>query len=235
MPDFSNRATAHEIMDDLGVSGGQLDQALHELDGINYLLGGNYVTLKGLTLLTERYNKNGRLHIADVGCGSGDMLRRIRRLMERREIDAVLTGFDANPNVVKYATAHTPASCRIQYETLNIFSDDFKSRKFDVVTATLFFHHFSDDQLIQFFKALRKQVSRGLVINDIHRHWFAYYAIRMLTKIFSKSPMVIHDGPVSVLRAFKRAELKRILTKAGFDRFTIKWRWAFRWQVVVWF
>ena len=234
MPDFSDRATAHEIMDDLGVSGVDLDQALHELDGINFLLGGNYVTLQGLALLTERYKK-GRLHIADVGCGSGDMLRRIRRLMERRQIDAVLTGFDANPNVVNYAMAHTPASCRIQYEALNIFSDDFKSRKFDVVTATLFFHHFSDDQLILFFKALRNHVSMGLVINDIHRHWFAYYAIKMLTKIFSKSPMVIHDGPVSVLRAFTRAELKQILMKAGFDRFTIKWRWAFRWQVVVWF
>ena len=235
MPDFSKRAKAYEMMDDLEISGGDLDQALHELDGINYLLGGNYVTLKGLALLTEQYDKERKLHIADIGCGSGDMLRRIRRLMEKREIDAVLTGFDANANVVKYAMAHTPATCRIAFEAVNIFSDDFKSRKFDIVTATLFLHHFSDSQLIQFLKSLRAQVLMGLVINDIHRHWFAYYAIRVLTKMFSKTPMVKHDGPVSVLRAFKREELREILKKAGFERFTIKWCWAFRWQVVVWF
>ena len=75
----------------------------------------------------------------------------------------------------------------------------------------------------------------GLVINDIHRHWFSFYAIKILTAIFSKSPMVIHDAPVSVLRAFKREELQRILREAGFEKFVVKWCWAFRWQVVAWF
>ena len=235
MPDFSKRAEDSEIMDDLQVSGGDLQQALRELESINFLLGGNYVTLKGLTVLVERHAGDAPLHIADLGCGSGDMLKRIRRLMDRRNIDAVLTGVDANVNVVKHAMAHTPQGCRIQYEAIDIFSDQFRSGKFDIVTGTLFFHHFPDDQLIQFFKGLRRQVSMGLVINDIHRHWFSFYAIKILTAIFSKSPMVIHDAPVSVLRAFKREELQRILREAGFEKFVVKWCWAFRWQVVAWF
>ena len=235
MPDFSKRAGEPEIMDDLEISGGDLHQALRELESINYLLGGNYVTLKGLAMLLEGHRTKARLHIADLGCGSGDMLKRIRRLMERRNMDAVLTGIDANTNVVKHAIAHTPATCRIQYEAIDIFSEEFKLRNFDIVTGTLFFHHFSDEQLVRFLKGLRNQVSLGLIINDIHRHWFSYYSIKILTRLFSKSPMVIHDAPVSVLRAFKRDELRRILSNAGFERFTIKWCWAFRWQVVVWF
>jgi hypothetical protein len=37
---------------------------------------------------------------------------------------------------------------------------------------------------------------------------------------------------LSVKRAFSRAELQDILRKAGYSKFQIKWKWAFRWQVI---
>lgn len=235
MPDLSKRASAIERMDDLETSGSDLQQALIELEGINYVLGGNYVTLNGIAMLMERHREVQHLRIADVGCGGGDMLKRIRRLVEKRKVEAELTGFDANPHVVKHAIMHTPERCRISYEAINIFSDEFKAREFDIVTGTLFFHHFNNQQLATFFRGLRDQVTLGVVINDIHRHWFAYHAIRILTRIFSRSPMVKHDAPISVLRGFKRSDLVEILRLSGFDHYRIKWCWAFRWQIVVWF
>jgi hypothetical protein len=54
-----------------------------------------------------------------------------------------------------------------------------------------------------------------VIINDLHRHFFAYYSIRTLTTLFSKSPMVRHDAPVSVRRAFRPAELLKIADRAG--------------------
>jgi len=233
MPDLSTRAALIEQMDDLQVSGADLHQALHELDQINFLLGGNYVTLKGIDMLIRRHNNGLPLRIADLGCGSGDILRRIRALTRKRNVDAVLTGFDANPNVINYAIAHTPAICDVQYEEVDIFSDDFKRQTFDIVTGTLFFHHFTSEELIRFFSDLRKQTRVGIVINDIHRHWFAYHSIRMLTRIFSRSAMVKHDAPASVMRAFKRSDLRIILEEAGFRDYRIRWCWAFRWQVVI--
>jgi len=182
--------------------------------------------------LLDGVESSAKLHLADLGCGSGDMLTLIRRLLVKRDVDAELTGIDANPNVIQYAEFRTPAACRIEYQAMNIFSEEFKSRKFDIVTGTLFFHHFTTAQLIGFFRQLKDQVSLGLIINDIHRHWFAYYSIRWLTGLFSKSPMVKHDAPVSVLRAFKKREIEEILRQAGIPDYRIKWRWAFRWQVV---
>ena len=233
MPDFSQRSSGTELMDDLGSSGAGLHQALRELDAINYVLGGNYVTLNGLSQLLDARPLPAALHIADLGCGSGDMLTLVRRLLVKRDIDAVLTGIDANPHVIQFAATRTPQACRIHYETLNIFSGDFKERKFDIVMGTLFFHHFNNVQLIEFFRQLKGQVSAGLIINDIHRHRVAYYAIKWLTKFLSRSPMVRHDAPVSVLRAFRRRELEDILRQAGLKNYRIKWCWAFRWQVVV--
>jgi hypothetical protein len=79
---------------------------------------------------------------------------------------------------------------------------------------------------------LKHQVRIGIVINDIHRHWLAYYSIKLLTRLFSKSAMVKFDAPLSVLRAFSRQELSDILHQAGIRHFQLSWKWAFRWQAV---
>jgi 2-polyprenyl-3-methyl-5-hydroxy-6-metoxy-1,4-benzoquinol methylase len=235
MPDFTHRASGIELMDDLDASGVDLRQALRELEAINYLLGGNYVTLNGIDELLKGVETRNDLQVADLGCGSGDMLKLIRKLLERRRRRAVLTGIDANAHVIEFALRHTPQAYGIDYRTLNIFSSEFATLRFDIVTATLFFHHFTTERLVELFTQLKSQASVGLVINDIHRHWFSYYSIKWLTRLFSKSVMVKHDGPMSVLRAFKKRDLLEILRRAGIDHYRIRWCWAFRWQLIVWF
>jgi hypothetical protein len=74
---------------------------------------------------------------------------------------------------------------------------------------------------------------KAVIINDLHRHPLAYYSIGLLTTLFSKSPMVKHDSKVSVMRSFRRKELESLLEKAGAKVYTIKWMWAFRWQVII--
>jgi 2-polyprenyl-3-methyl-5-hydroxy-6-metoxy-1,4-benzoquinol methylase len=233
MPDFSKRSQEIEIMDDLSASGGIIDVTLKELETINLLLGGNYVTLNGISKLLNGRSLSEKIVLADLGCGSGDILKLMRKLLRKKGVEADLIGVDANPNIVAYAHAHTRPDENIRYEALNIFSDEFKRRKFDIVTGTLFFHHFTDEQLIDFYRQLKEQVRIGIVINDIHRHWFAYHSIKWLTQLFSKSTMVKNDAPVSVMRAFKKNELEHIVRQAGYSEFSIKWMWAFRWQVVI--
>ena len=214
MPDFAKRSTDVEIMDDLTCSGEVVRQTLRELETINNLLGGNYVTLNGLGLLLKRINFK-RVEVVDLGCGSGDILRLIRKWSKKRGLDLNLTGIDANPFIVDYAKDHTPSEDEIQYKSVDIFSDDFKAQKYDVVIGTLFFHHFTDEQLVAFFRLLKQQVTIGFVINDIHRHGFAYYSIKWLTRLLSRSAMVKFDAPLSVLRAFRKKELILILQSAG--------------------
>lgn len=232
MPDFAKRSTDIEIMDDLACTGEVVRQTLRELETINELLGGNYVTLNGLgKLLKTSYDRP--VEVVDLGCGSGDILRLIRKWSRKRGLDLNLTGIDANPFIVTYASYHTPSEYNIQYSAVDIFSEDFKAQRYDVVIGTLFFHHFTDEQLVAFFCQLKQQVRIGFVINDIHRHRLAYYSIKWLTRFFSRSAMVKFDAPLSVLRAFRKRELLLILKNAGITDYTIKWMWAFRWQVVV--
>jgi 2-polyprenyl-3-methyl-5-hydroxy-6-metoxy-1,4-benzoquinol methylase len=232
MPDFSRRSDGMEIMDDLNCSGEVVHQTLRELETINELLGGNYVTIDGLSQLVD-YIPTKSMTVADLGCGGGDILKLIRKWGNKKKIQLDLTGIDANPNITAFAAAHTPPSMNISYEAIDIFSDEFRKRKFDIIIGTLFFHHFTSEQLIGFFSNIKHQITTGIVVNDIHRHWFAFYSIKWLTGSFSKSSMVKFDAPLSVLRAFTRKELKEIMEKAGITDYSIRWMWAFRWQLVV--
>lgn len=228
-----NRSTTVEIMDDLDCKGEVVDQTLHELDFINQWLGGNTVTLQGLYLLLKPIPIAEEITLADVGCGSGEMLRLIAKLVKKSGKRVTLIGIDANPNIIDFAQRHSAKFDNLHFETANIFSEEFKKRKFDIVLCTLFLHHFTENELIGIFHSLKNQAKRGVVINDLHRHLFAYYSIKWLTQLFSKSAMVKFDAPLSVLRAFKKEDLKRILHQAGITNYLLKWKWAFRWQLII--
>jgi 2-polyprenyl-3-methyl-5-hydroxy-6-metoxy-1,4-benzoquinol methylase len=232
MMNLNSRSSEQETMDDLHCSGEVVHQTLRELEFINKWLGGNNVTINALNTLLGALPADRVLSIADLGCGSGDMLIKIAGWAKKNRLDAELTGIDANENIIAYAQRQNGGRKELHFIAENIFSSSFAEREYDIVIGTLFFHHFTDDQLITFFSRLRRQVRIALIINDIHRHPLAYYSIHWLTKLFSKSPMVKHDASLSVARAFRRSELVNILKEAGFVRYTIRWRWAFRWQVV---
>jgi 2-polyprenyl-3-methyl-5-hydroxy-6-metoxy-1,4-benzoquinol methylase len=230
--DFSTRATDLETMDDLHCSGPVVAQTLRELEFINKWLGGNHVTLQAVKVIAKKKSL-ARIRIIDVGCGSGDMLLLLRRWARRKNLPTELTGVDANPNIIALAQIHCNQYSDISLEAVDILSSKFKALETDILIGTLFFHHFTQTQLTDFFAQLKEQVRVAIIINDLHRHPLAYYSIKWLTALFSKSEMVKSDAPLSVRRGFSRRELETVLRNAGYDQFQISWKWAFRWQVIV--
>lgn len=233
MPTFSQRSTDIEIMDDLLCSGEVVHQTLRELEIINRLLGGNYVTISGVRALLKNKPVKGMITVADLGCGGGDILKLVAIWGRKNKLNLQLTGVDANPNIISFARKNSESFLEIEYQDVNIFSDEFREKKYDLILATLFTHHFNEEELISILGFAHRQAKIGIVINDIHRHWFAYHSIRMLTRVFSKSKMVKYDAPLSVLRSFKKVELQSILYKAGIKNYQLKWKWAFRWQLII--
>jgi 2-polyprenyl-3-methyl-5-hydroxy-6-metoxy-1,4-benzoquinol methylase len=230
---FSKRAEEEEIMDDLQCCGEVVNQTLRELDFINRWLGGNQVTLSSLKKLWSSIPSKKEITIVDLGCGSGEMLRMIAALAAKEKRRVILIGIDANENIIEYARNHSLNFENISFQSINVFSTEFQLLKFDIVLATLFFHHFSHAQLVQLFSSLRKQTSTGIIVNDIHRHPLAYYSIKWLTTVFSKSKMVKYDAPLSVRRAFHKKDLKEILKEAKIQKYDLRWRWAFRWRLLI--
>lgn len=220
-------------MDDLNCSGEVLHQTLRELDSINHFLGGNTVTVQGLDDLLKKNNLNRNVHVIDIGCGSGEMLTHIAKHFRKTNPHSTLIGIDANKNIAQYAHRHVAEFPEVSIIAEDILGDNFRVKKFDIALATLFLHHFSSSQLIDIFRNLKHQARIGIVINDLHRHWLAYYSIKLLTTLFSKSSMVKFDAPLSVLRGFTKKELIEILKQAGIETYSLRWKWAFRWQLII--
>lgn len=232
MSRFAQRSTEKELMDDLDCSGPVLEQTLRELKTINRWLGGNHVTTEGLEELTRSFPQ-ASYSIVDLGCGGGDMIRIMHSWAEKRKIKAEFTGIDANRNIIELAKVRQKHLSHVQWEVCNVFDEEFTSKQTDIATCTLFTHHFTDHELVDLLVAIRKKTKLGCVINDLHRHPFAFHSIRVLTRLFSKSPMVQNDASLSVLRSFSRKDWENILFKAGIENFRIRWFWAFRWQICI--
>lgn len=218
-------------MDDLTLSGEELRRNLEELEIINNWLGGHKVVLNALEKVQQPANHT--LRIADIGCGGGDTLKSIASWARGRSIKVVLEGIDANNFMVQYASSRCAGFPEISIAQYDVFSEAFAAQKYDVVVCSLFCHHFTDEQLIRLFRQLYKQASMAVIINDLHRHWLAYYSIKYITAAFSGSRLVKYDAPLSVWRAFKRKELEHLVQQAGIREYTLKWMWAFRWQLVL--
>lgn len=230
---FSQRSREKEIMDDLECSGPVLEQTLRELKTINRWLGGNEVTNRGLKGLIQGTAPQSRYRVLDLGCGGGDMVAVMASWAKKEKLSIHFIGADANAHTIEFAKQRQQELIGVEWQTVNAFDPAFLAEQVDLVTCTLFTHHFTDEELIQLFLVLKKKARIGFVINDLHRHPFAYYAIKWLTALFSKSPMVQNDAPLSVLRSFTRKEWKEIFKQAGLQSPKIQWRWAFRWQIEV--
>lgn len=228
---FSKRSYQKELMDDLTSTGPEMRQTLHELKIVNRLLGGNKVLTTGLSKIIKCYPQS-HYDIADIGCGGGDMVRVMAEWAEKQNISITVHALDANPHIIEMAKENLKDLSNVKFHTADVFDDLFAKEKMDIITCTLFTHHFTDEQLIKMFRGFKNRAKLGLIINDLHRHPLAYYSIKYITKIFSKSPMVKNDGPLSVLRSFKTNDLKPVLEASGWKNYSIRWFWAFRWQVI---
>jgi SAM-dependent methyltransferase len=235
MPDLSRRSAQPELMDDLTLDSDALRQNLEELETINTRLGGYAVVLGALRRLYARgvLARGEAAHLVDIGSGGGDTLRAIYHWAARWRLPVRLAGVDANPFMIGFATERARAYPGIEFHQADIFGPEFASFTADVFVCSLFCHHFTDDQLVPLLTRLHRQARRAVVINDLHRHWLAYWSIHWLTRLLGGSYLVRHDAPLSVWRAFTRRELHQLMARCGFAHYELRWCWAFRWQLVI--
>lgn len=227
----SYRTDQEEIMDDFSLKGDILDNTLETLASINKWLGGNQVTLSGLQIMLNQQPKDKVITIVDLGCGGGDMLRLIAEYGRTQGYTFNLIGIDANQYTVEHAKKRSEGYKEITFFTQDVFSKEFNMLSYDLVIATLFLHHFNDEDILKLVNTLVKKASIGVLINDLHRHKLAYYLFTLIT-LPIKNKMIKEDGLVSILRGFKREELLRISKKLNIKS-SIKWRWAFRFQWIL--
>ncbi|QHI39104.1 Ubiquinone biosynthesis O-methyltransferase [Kordia antarctica] len=226
-----HRTDEVEIMDDFSINGDILHKTLDTLARINKWLGGNHVTISGLKKMLKGHSKTMPITIIDLGCGGGDILRRIASYGKKEGYTFKLIGIDANKDAVAYASHLSKDYENISFIACDIFSEEFEALKYDLVLSTLFLHHFKEEQILDILSKAKKKAKLGIIVNDLHRHPMAYYLFKLVC-LTIKNRMIIEDGLTSILRGFKREELTSFSNKLQVKP-QIKWKWAFRYQWII--
>jgi 2-polyprenyl-3-methyl-5-hydroxy-6-metoxy-1,4-benzoquinol methylase len=143
-----HRTKQVELMDDLTMTGELLGDTLDQLANINRWLGGNSVTLKGLKKILKNEQKNRPITVIDLGCGNGDMLRKVANYGKKEGYNFKLIGIDANEYTVNYAKKLSQNYDEINYLQQDVFSNEFKNISYDIVLSTLFLHHFTENEIV---------------------------------------------------------------------------------------
>ena len=227
MPDFSQRSGEKELMDDEDISFEEFHDCLKGLERINHLTLAYRPTLQWLRPWVENHKC---LFVLDAASGGGDMLRQIVKKWPARvtaEAGHRMVGVDLNLWSKKSAESwpHTPA---IRYETANVFAFE-PGQPIDIVISSLFTHHLTDRQIVDFLRWMDSRAGKGWFINDLHRHPIPYYFIKGATALFSRNRLIRNDAAVSVARALTVADWRRLIDEAGLNRdVRVQWFFPFR-------
>ncbi len=209
MSGLAARIRVDEQMDDPGLAPATYDRVLKDLARVNAVTLAARPTLDFLRRGTKDMPA---FRLLDVGFGHGDMLRRIARWAEKRDIAVDLIGVDLNARSAVAARAATPIAWPIEYRT-----GDYRdvAGPLDFIVSSLVAHHMSDEELDAFLRFMEERAAVGWLINDLHRLALPYYGFPLLARLLGAHRIVREDGQLSIARAFRPAEWRATLTDAG--------------------
>lgn len=233
-PDISKRSNQPELMDEQDLQEKELEDILNDLDKVNRLLGGFKITEEGVLKILTSSCFAQPVKILDVGCGNGSMLKQIARMGRSKGIKMNLIGIDNNEKSLHIARRNTAEYPEISYKVVDITSAERKEiGDVDLVMCTLTLHHFKDEEIVQLLRTFSEVSSMGVIINDLHRSRWAYFLFSIFGSFFLKNPIAKKDGLTSILKAFKKEELKRFGQHLQVRKQIISWKWAFRYQWII--
>jgi SAM-dependent methyltransferase len=213
--DLGARADDPEALD-LGVQPEEALRSLADLRFVNRWLGNRG---RFAAAVLPYLRASARPRLLDVGCGSGDVPVQLRRALDGR-----LAAVGADLKLLHLQAAPS--------ELLRVVADvralPFAPGTFDVVTASLFLHHFDDRALPGVLSALYALARRALVVNDLRRARIPYLFGRATFPLLFKSRVSVEDGLISIRSSFREPELRTAFAAAEIPTVRIWRSWPYR-------
>jgi SAM-dependent methyltransferase len=211
MTSLAARIRRDEQMDDPALDPAVYEAVLRDLSRVN---GLTMAVRPTIGFLARGAKGMPAFRLVDVGFGHGDMLRRIARWAKRKDIAVDLVGVDLNPRSAAIARAATPMHWPIEFRTGD-YAD--VAGPIDFVISSSVTHHMSDEQIHAFLRFMEERAARGWMVNDIHRHGFAYYGFPLLARLMGWHRIIREDGQLSIGRGFRANEWRRLIEESGVD------------------
>jgi ubiquinone/menaquinone biosynthesis C-methylase UbiE len=229
---------ARELLDGDLADSPVLDGNLRDLARVNRRFGGTDLSIRAIRSLLDDARSRGaevnELRVLDVGTGAADIPLEIVRTSAGWP-SAHVTAVDSRPEVLEAARRVDPVLASRDDVELAIAdgrSLPYADGAFDVAHASLVLHHLGEDDAVTFLRELARIGGLGVVVNDLQRGFLELLGAWLVLHALTRNRFTLHDGPLSVRRAYTRAEAARLLERAGLRQ--VAWHVGFaghRWAV----
>jgi len=220
------RRSDPEWLDRTDNAAADVEHALRDIAWVNRRLGGARALRRGIDPFLEAAPEGCTLEILDVGTGGGDLAAAMVEQGRRRGRRVHVTAVDRDPVAAAFAAREAPKGVRVLRADAS--SLPFPERSFDLVTASLFLHHFRHPEAAALLSAFRRLARRAVVINELQRHRLPWAFISVSARVTGRSPLFVHDAALSVLRGFTETELRALARDAGAPEASVRRSWPFR-------
>ncbi len=211
------RIPAREWLDDDLGTPEEVRASLDDLWWLNRKWGG--LSSYG-ELLREALDgaRGRRLRWLEVGAGTGQVTEALRRQLAS-------DGYALEPCLLDRSPTHLrPAggvASRLPAVAGDVLRAPFEDASFDLVSCSLFLHHFSGEAAVAMLAAMARLSRGAVVVNDLARSWPLYVFVHLLGR-FAASRLTRHDAPLSVRQAYTLEELRELAQAAGLKRFSTR-------------
>lgn len=191
------------------------------MEFVNVFGGGTKVVKQFLAREIARENLSRPIRVLDIGSGTCDIPIAITKWAQKNSRKIEYTCIETNRTALQTARLNI---ARSGCTSITLKNEDFfnfvPQMYYDYATASSFFHHLDDEQIVDSIKKLRSYVRSGILLNDLRRNTASYICGFVLSL-----PLVSgarHDALLSIRKGFKDAELHQLLTKIDCTRISMQ-------------
>lgn len=198
-----------ELMDDPACDPVQLRRTLRRFRTLNPLVSG-WGRVYRTHVRPALAAASGPARILDVGCGGGDVLRRVVAAARRDGFAVEGVGVDPDARSIAVAEDASPVA-GVTYRRIDSAALLREGARFDVVISNHVLHHLPADAVPGFLGECAALASRIAVLSDIRRSRAAYAAYAVGITPLAPGSFLRTDGLRSIRRSYTAAELAAVV------------------------
>lgn len=222
------RLIARELMDDetASLEASEWRGTLHDLERVNLLLGVRRLMRREIERLPQL-----PATILDVGTGGADMPAFVLDYLHSRGVQASCVAVDRSARILSIALERLAGRPDVRLVAADATALPFEGASFDLAMLNSALHHFDEESAVNVLRELAR-VARTVIVSDLRRSRVAWAFARFVFPFFTHNRFTLHDGPLSVLRAYTPDEARALATQAGWTEIALRKHPGYRMALV---